>query len=116
MILDKGICSVFRKINVAEPGRKPVVSFQLKHQAWYGQLDFSSSPSWATERREETRVDMRIRILQNAAINNHDIVVLRYTDELADDDTVYEVVRAFHGHDDDTAEPITDLSLEVVGP
>lgn len=119
MILDDGICSIFEVRDVSQPGEMPKRGYELKEHAWYGILDFSSVASWPTEGREEVRVDERIRILQNRHINNRCVVVLREVDAVTDDmvknEQVLEVVRAYHGHDDDNGERITDLYLEVVG-
>lgn len=115
MILDDGICSIFEVIDVSLPGEKPQNAYKIKDKAWYGVLDFSTVASWPTEDREEVRVDERIRIRQNRSITNHDVVVLADVDEVTSMTRRLEVTRAYHGHDDDSGEPITDLSLEVVG-
>lgn len=115
MILDAGICTVFAVEDVSKPGEMPQKGYRKKSRAWYGVLDFATVASWPTEDREEVRVDERIRIPQNRGITNHDVVVLADVDEVTDDVRVLEVVRAYHGHDDDNGELITDLSLEVVG-
>lgn len=114
MILDHGICSIFDVLDVSLPGEMPQYAYQIKDKAWYGELDFSTVASWPTEGREETRVDERIRIRQNRSINNHDVVVLQDVDGIDDGMQKLEVVRAYHGHDDE-GQPITDLYLEVVG-
>ena len=69
------------------------------------------------------KTDARIRILQNRAIHNHDVVVLAQVDAVpeaipGDDERVpvYEVGRAYHGADEDSGELITDLSLVEVEP
>ena len=113
MLLDKGIATVYRKENTAEPGGKPVWTNVQIHRGWYGELNFETSPARPTDAREEVRTDARIRILQNRAVNNHDRVTLEGTDGTT---TTYEVTRAYHGRDDESGEPITDLSLEVTLP
>ena len=113
MLLDKGVASVYRKTNTAAAGSKPVWDNVLIHTGWYGELSFETSPGRPTDAREEVRTDARIRILQNRLINNHDRVVL---DDASGNTTAYEVTRAYHGRDDESGEPITDLSLEVVKP
>ena len=116
MILDSGICTIFRKINTAEPGRKPVWGYRLIHRGWYGELNFETAPARPTESREEVHTDARIRIYQNRSIANHDRVKLeRFSDaERPEADEVFEVTRAWHGVDEESGEPITDLTLEVV--
>jgi hypothetical protein len=111
MILDTGICKVYRKTNVAGAGAKPVYQDTLIAEGWYGELNFETAPVRPAGPRENVRTDTRVRILQNRQINNHDRVLLS-----AEDGVVYEVTRAYHGTDADNGEPITDLSLEVVTP
>lgn len=108
MILDSGICSIYRKTNIAAPGGMPVYEDVLICQSWYGYLNFETAPAWPTDRREDVQTDLRIRILQNRAVNNHDVVLL--------EDKRYRVTRAYHGIDNECGEPITDLSLEVIEP
>lgn len=113
MILDDGICTVYHKRNTALTGAKPVFTGQAFWWSWYGILSFETAPARPTPNREEVRTDLRVRILQNRGIANHDRV------ELQDEEgflTAYEVVRAYHGTDEESGERITDLSLEVVTP
>lgn len=118
MQLDRGICTVLHKTPTHEPGYMPGFSYTILHKGWYGELSFETAPVYPTQNREEIHVDKRIRILQCQTINNHDTVVL--ADVAADADlsglTVYEVTRAYHGWDEESAELITDLSLEVIRP
>lgn len=125
MILDSGICTIFKKTDVSEPGGMPVFALKMRTKAFFGLLDFATQQQWPTEGREEIEVAARIRILQDRHITNHDAIVLQDVDvetqsmtaeELHDafDVDVLEVIRAFHGHDDETGEPITDLTLKAV--
>ena len=119
MILDKGICTVFRKRDVSEPGYMPTVSYLPIAASWYGELSYETSPIWQTEGRKEQKADGRIRILQNRRIAQDDIVVLEHLasiEERSADAVVYKVIRAFHGTDDDGPTEISDLTLEVVKP
>ena len=113
MILDKGIATVFKKQNTAPPGRKPTFENVAVFQGWYGELSFATSEDRPTERREETRTDARIRILQCRSVNNHDRVTLS---PFGGEDAFFEVTRTYHGRDDENGELITDLSLVVVEP
>ena len=113
MILDKGICTVYAKVNTAAPGAMPVFTDEVKTTGWYGELSFETRSAHPTADREEVRCDARIRILQCRSINNHDRVDLQ-TD--TGETRTYEVTRAYHGIDDDSGEPITDLTLEVYEP
>lgn len=114
MILDSGIATVYRKVNVAERGAKPRYADQQIHCGSYGELSFETNPARPTERREEVQTDARIRILQNRQITNHDRVTLQSF--MAEDRGTYEVTRAYHGSDPDSGELITDLSLQRVNP
>ena len=118
MILDRGICRVYHKTNNATAGSKPVWKETLFHTSYYGELSFETAPSHPTEYREEINTATRVRILQNRGINNHDLVTLEpFGAESAPAVTQkFEVTRAWHGHDDDSGEEITDLTLEVVNP
>lgn len=113
MILDSGICTVYRKYNTAGPGAMPVWADRPIHTSWYGELRFDTRPAWTTNAREEVRCDARIRILQNRQIANHDRVELQGRDGTS---TMYEVVRCYHGTDDESGEAISDISLEVTEP
>lgn len=113
MLLDTGICAIYHKRNVAAQGEKPRFEDVQYHIGWYGELSFETTPARPTLPREEVRTDARIRVLQNRQINNHDRVVL--TDSEGND-TAYEVARAYHGVDQESGEPITDLTLEVIAP
>lgn len=123
MILDTGICSVFRKTDSSGAGEMPAPSYTRIHLSWYGELHFETNPANPTSQREDVKTDARIRILQNRAIHNHDVVVLAQVDAVpevipGDDERVpvYEVGRAYHGADEDSGELITDLSLVEVEP
>ena len=117
MILDTGICTIFREQNVALPGHMPQKSWTKLGQSWYKELSFSTEPSWQTENREETRQDQRIRIHQMRCIRKEDRAVLGDVDDLPKAGvTVYKITRAYHGQDDDSPALITDLSLLEVSP
>lgn len=112
MILDKGICTIYRKTPSVTSGAMPTYTDTKIGEYWYGELNFETAPGRPTPDREEVRTDARIRILQDRSINNHDRVTLAAASGVK----TYEVTRAYHGRDDESGEPITDLSLEVVQP
>ena len=113
MILDSGICTIFSKNDVSEPGGMPVYRYTRKTAGWYGIRSFSSRPLYLRE-NEKTSVSLKIRILQNISVTNKDTVVLADVDEVPASAERYEIVRAYHGVDDETGVPISDLDLEVV--
>lgn len=114
MLLDSGICSIFRKKDTSQPGDKPKDGYEMLYQSWYGELSFETAPFRASEDREDTKTDARIRIHQNRSINNHDVVVLSAESNMPDDAQRFDVIRAYHGTDSDNGQPITDLTLEEV--
>lgn len=119
MILDKGICTVFRETDTASAGSMPVKSYTPIWSSWYGELSFETRPEWQTDGRKEQRVDGRIRIMQNRSISQNDVVILEHLsayNERSGNALVYRIVRAFHGQDDDGPTQISDLTLEVVKP
>ena len=119
MILDSGICSIFRKQDIALSGEMPRASYSLIGQSWYGELSFETSPARPTEGRQELKTDTRVRILQNRAIRQDDVVVLRdltVFEDRAQNEPVYKITRAWHGPDENGATLISDLSLEVFRP
>ena len=119
MILDKGMCTVFRPTDASEPGRMPVVTYAPLFCGWYGELSYSTSPAREKEGRTEHQIDGRIRILQCRSIRQNDVVLLEACDDYSKRSAgavVYRIVRAWHGADEDSPDLISDLSLEVVQP
>lgn len=108
MILDTGICSIYKLKNTAPPGRKPTLSLEIPaiSEPWYGELEFESNPVFTTELQEDVEIDARIRILQDRRVNRQTVVVLS--------DKQYKVERAYHGKDEESGELITDLNLSRV--
>lgn len=116
MVLDSGLCSVFRKVDTTKGVGMPRYEYQLMHQSWYGKLEFATGETYPTEFREEVKCDLRIRITQNDRINNHCTVVMAMQAEMDATAEYYNVTRAWHGHDTESGELITDLTLERVVP
>lgn len=119
MILDKGICTIFRAHDLSLAGEMPRPGYEVISRGWYGEINFETSPATPTDGRRELEVSARIRVLQDRAIRQDDVVLLReVTDwrEVDPGEEVYRITRAYHGTDDDGPTPITDLSLEVFVP
>lgn len=119
MNLDKGICTVFRKSDTAEPGGMPSWAYLPIYHSWYGEPSFETSPAWPTEKRKELEIAARIRVLQNRELRQNDVVILlelESYDQRPADAPVFSIARAYHGLDDDGPTPITDLTLEVAQP
>lgn len=116
MNLDTGLCSVFLKVDTTKGVGMPRWRYDLMHQSWYGKLEFATGETYPTEYREEIRCDLRIRIHQNDRINNHCVVVLGRVDAMNGEEEHYNVTRAWHGHDEESGELITDMTLERITP
>ena len=119
MILDNGICTVFRKTDAADPGDIPDPTYRVVAKSWYSEINFETRPVWNTDARQSLRTDARIRILQDRSLQQHDVVVLRDVNTLAEVPEgvpVYRITRAYHGEDEAGPTRITDLTLEVTTP
>lgn len=120
MILDSGVCTVFRKVDMALSGEMPRPSYQPIFQGWFGVLSHETVPARPTDGREVTRTDEKIRIIQCRFLTQNDVVVLApiscYEDAIKCGAPVYRINRAYHGPDDDGAGLITDMDLEVYRP
>lgn len=116
MILDAGICTIYKQTDVSEPGEMPRYERTVKAQSYYAELQFETSPVWPTEHREETKIAARVRILQERSITKGDHAALTPGLPTEEPERMYRVVRAFHGIDDENGQPISDLSLEVMEP
>lgn len=120
MILDTGICSVYRVTDgTASGGGMPQKVYTLLCQSWYGTPAFESSPSRPTDNRKELETSARIRILQHREIRQNDVAILAQADTWAsvpDGSKIYEITRAYHGQDDDGPTLISDLTLREVSP
>lgn len=103
MQLTDGVCTVHAWENAADPGGKPVDTWPALFDAWFGELEFVSVPAFRTELREDIQVDRRIRILLHPQSRDAKAVSIG--------ETLYEIVRAFIGRDEDSGERIMDLSL-----
>ena len=113
MILDSGICTVFAEKDVSGKGEMPRSEYVKKTQSYYGELDFATGGVWTTQGREDVVIDARIRIAQDRTIGINDVVVLADV-ESAKDVQRYAVERAYHGRDEESGMPISDLSLRKV--
>ena len=119
MILDTGICTVFRETDTSEAGGMPETGYTLIGSSWYRELSYETSPAWPTDGRKEQKADGRIRILQNRGIAQNDVVVPELLTKFSDKTAgtpVYRIARVFHGMDDDGPTQISDLTLEVMQP
>lgn len=113
MILDRGLCRIYRRNSTTEPGGKPKSEDELIFESYYGELSFETGPVRPTEKREETQTAARVRILQNRGIRKEDVAELIPFDGTETKTEKYRIARAWHGTDDQSGEAISDLTLEV---
>lgn len=113
MILDRGMCVIYRKTSTTKPGGKPTATAAAIHESYYAELSFETAPARPTEGREETNTAARVRILQNRDIRNQDLAELVPFDGTTQKTEKYRITRAYHGEDAESGEPITDLTLEA---
>ena len=113
MILDRGICVIYRKTSTTPAGGKPTATLSAIHESYYGELSFETAPARPTENREETNTAARVRILQNRGIRNQDTAELIPFDGTQSKPQTYRITRAYHGTDSENGEQITDLTLEM---
>ena len=113
MILDRGVCRIQRKTGTTRQGGKPTYTTETIFESYYGELAFETSPRRPTDMREETQTATRVRILQNRGIRNQDLAELIPFDGTEAKAELYRITRAYHGTDDQSGEPVTDLTLEV---
>ena len=107
MILDSGICKIYKINDISETGEMPKKNLILESKSWYGELDFSSSPIQHTDVSEMIEISQRIRIIQNRMIMKNKTIVIIGADQ-------FNVERIFHGKDEETGELISDISLSQV--
>jgi len=106
MILDSGICQIYKVKNTARPGEMPNETLVQIAECWYGELSFESSPIQYTENLEQIEIAQRIRILQNRELQEKAVVII--------DGQQYKVERLYHGKDIESGELITDMNLSRV--
>ena len=102
MILDNGVCAVYKVENKAAAGNTPQKKPVLKFESWYGELLFENTPRFEDE-QAYAEVANRIRIPQNRMVSVQDVVTLG--------ETQYGISRVYHGRDDDNGALISDISL-----
>lgn len=110
MILDAGIYTAFKKVDVSQPGQMPHFEAQRIAAGFFGILEYETAPINPTGEREDTETTVRIRVIQNRAITNHCLIVLEDLEEMEEGIPALEVTRAYHGNDEN-GQPITDLTL-----
>ncbi len=116
MILDSGICKIYKMTDTSAAGDMPNETLVQIAECWFGDLSFGSSPVQHTDSLEQVEIARKIRILQNKAVIKKAVVVIG-SDQ-------YNVERVFHGIEsrrangryieENSGELISDLSLSQV--
>ena len=96
MILDNGICYIYR-VDRMRGIQTPVDGLTAIYRNWYGNLQHEAGKG-----SEPGDMSRRIRI-HDADIRDYDIVRI--------DGVYWMVTRVYHGADDETGQPIADLTL-----
>lgn len=81
----------------------PVEEWPVICEAWFGNLDLVSVPSYRTELREDQQVDKRIRVLFTPEATEARAVRIG--------EAFYSIERLFIGTDQESGMRIMDLSL-----
>jgi len=115
MLLKDGIATIYEQRDTSGPGEKPRYERFERARSYYAELSFDTRPVNPTGERREQKIDARIRIRQCRAIREDDLARIDSFHEAGADGKMYKVVRAYHGTDEESGLPISDLSLEEVG-
>lgn len=110
MILDAGILTLCHAATTAavRSGDKPEDGRAAYYTGWYGERVVGYNRYWAAQ-GVGTRVDLLVRILRPAEpVRGADTALLA-------DGYYYRVTQAQNLTDEDSGEPVTDLSLERLG-
>lgn len=105
MVLDRGIAAFYRTVNTASAGDEPNDTLEMVYQAWYGELDYTSTPRRSAGAQLDIAVDRKIRVIDGPGIIEGAIVKLG-------SDT-YTVIKAWHGHDEESDERIADVEMRL---
>lgn len=102
MLLDSGILILYKLINTAENGRKPLLKLNEFDRAYYGERTVGYNRLYAAKGVNQ-QIDKLVRIWRNDAVNAGDYVIL-------DDQKQYRIDAVQHLYDDDGLK-VTDLTL-----
>lgn len=114
MLLNDGIATIYERCDVSGPGEAPRYERVVRSKSYYAEIDFETSPANPTDKRSERRIDARVRIQQCRGIREEDETVLESFHERERSKRSYRIVRAYHGTDEESGMPISDLSLKEV--
>jgi hypothetical protein len=106
MIIDKGIAKIYAKTVTGGSGNIATGTPVLKGELWYGERTVGSTRYWNAQVVDQ-KVDMVVRVLQVFEINAYDTCTLGTTN--------YTILQAQKLKDEESGEPVYDLSLEYIG-
>lgn len=112
MLLDGGIATIWKPVDVSEPGGMPKVRYTEKYfQSYYGEKTVGINRYW-TAQAHDSRADILIEIQRNAGISTNDRCQLTPFFDSAEA-AYYKIVQCQHVLDEDNL-PMTDLTLERI--
>ena len=106
VILDQGPCEIWDIVQSEPDGEYPREILKNPREAFYGELSFSTFPTFETDYQESVEIDRKIRILRDLSVNRQTAVLVGGRQ--------YKVQRVYHGYDEDSGEDISDVSLSKV--
>lgn len=102
MLLDAGICIIYRSENAAPSGDMPKEAWAERSQHWYGELTVGVT-RYRAALKDNERADLLLRIWRDRDI--------RTTDRCMVDGALYKINQVQHRTDEDGL-LVTDLELE----
>lgn len=110
MRYDSGELTIYKKTNVAEPGRMPVASYTRGETLCYADLTVGIS-RYNQARQNDALIDLLVRVPRTYGVRANDVVTIRPYSHPVDESELYAVYQAQLTTDEDGL-PVTDLSLE----
>lgn len=111
MLLDSGIATIRRSVNVAPAGDKPMYALTDFFESYYGEKTVGINRFYAAKAHDD-RADFLIEIQRNGGIRTSDVCYLSpFMDAPATG--VYKIIQVQHVFDEDNL-PKTDLTLERI--
>lgn len=105
MLLDDGILTIYREIDVSEKGNQPKMELEQLGRAWYKKYGVTITENYV-DTQDNTEVNGKVRIWRVEELDNHNILKLM-------NGRFYSIVRIYQGLDDDGLK-ISDITLGKV--
>lgn len=111
MLLDDGIATIRRKVNVAPPGDKPFYEFDDYFVSYYGEKTVGINRYWAAKSHDD-QADFLIEIQRNGGIRTADICHIEPFKDIPAGG-MYKIIQVQHVLDENQL-PMTDITLERI--